>query len=101
MASDLTRRAFLGRTATTGLGIVFVGSIDAIKGVGTAFAASRSSLGYGDLIPDPAGLLALPPGFSYQIVSRAGVSPTADGVPAASDPDGTGVFPRGTGSTLV
>jgi len=101
MASDLTRRGFLGRTATTGLGIVFVGSIEAILGRDSVLAAPRSALGYGDLIPDPAGLLSLPPGFSYQIVAQAGVTPTTDGVPAASDPDGTGVFARGTGSTLV
>jgi uncharacterized protein len=101
VASDLTRRGFIGRTAATGLGIVFAGSIEAIAGPGSALAASRSSLGYGDLIPDPAGVLALPPGFSYRIVSQTGVTPTADGVPAASDPDANGVFPNGTGSTLV
>jgi secreted PhoX family phosphatase len=101
VASDLTRRGFLARSAATGLGIVFAGSIDAVAGPGSALAASRSSLGYGDLIPDPAGLLALPPGFSYRIVSQAGVTPTADGVPAASDPDGTGSFPSGSGTTLV
>ena len=101
MASDLTRRGFLGRSAAAGLGIVFAGSIEVIAGPRTALAASRSSLGYGDLIPDPAGVLALPPEFSYRIVSQSGVTPTVDGVPAASDPDGTGVFPTGTGSTLV
>jgi hypothetical protein len=88
VASDLTRRGFLGRTAATGLGIVFAGSIEAIAGPGSALAALRSSFGYGDLIPDPAGLLALPPGFSYRVVSLAGVTPTADGVPAASDQAG-------------
>jgi hypothetical protein len=92
VASDLTRRGFLGRTAATGLGIVFAGSVDAILGHGSALAASRSSLGYGDLIADPAGLLALPPGFSYKIVSQAGVTPTTDGVPAASDADGGILF---------
>lgn len=101
MASELTRRGFIGRTAATGLGIVFAGNIEAITGPGAALAISRSSLGYGDLIPDPAGLLALPPGFSYHIVSQAGVTPTADGVPAASDPDANGVFTSANGSTLV
>jgi secreted PhoX family phosphatase len=101
MASDLTRRGFLGRTAATGLGLVFAGSIEALTGPGTALAASRSARGYGELIPDPAGLLALPPGFSYHLVSQAGVTPTTDGVPAASDPDANGVFPRATGSILV
>jgi uncharacterized protein len=101
VASDLNRRGFLGRTAAAGLGIVFAGSIEAIAGPGSALAALRSSVGYGGLIPDPAGLLALPPGFSYRLVSQSGVTSTADGVPTADDPDGTGVFPNGTGSTLV
>ena len=101
MTTPLSRRGFLGRSAATGLGIVFAGSLDAIAGPHSALAATRSSLGYGDLIPDPAGLLALPPGFSYRIVTKSGVSTTADGVVAPDDPDANGVFTNGSGSTLV
>jgi hypothetical protein len=28
--------------------------------------------GYGDLVRDPAGLLDLPPGFNYRVISSAG-----------------------------
>ena len=75
------------------------------RGGGRATQRSRRAppvTGYGPLVPDPAGILALPPGFSYRIVAQAGVTPdrpTACRPP--SDPDGNGVFRDGTGSTLV
>ena len=41
--------------------------------------------GYGDLAADPAGLLDLPPGFSYSVVSSAGeVTDEAISPPRAS-----------------
>ncbi|MFC7598015.1 alkaline phosphatase PhoX [Terrabacter sp. GCM10028922] len=101
MTSSLDRRGFLEAAAATGLGIAISGSIEVLAGSGSALAAPRSSEGYGPLVPDPNGLLSLPEGFSYRIVSQTGVTPTADGVPTASDPDGNGVFARGTGSTIV
>src|SRR3954470_20991536 len=101
MTSSINRRGFLGGAAATGLGIAITGSIDVLAGSGSALAAPRSSDGYGPLVPDPKGLLSLPAGFSYRIVTQSGVTPTADGVPTASDPDGSGVFARGTGSTIV
>lgn len=99
MTSSISRRGLIGGATASGLGIVFAGSIDAVAG--TARAGTRSSMGYGALVPDPAGLLSLPPGFSYRIVSRSGETMTADGVPTASDPDANGVFPKGNGSTIV
>ena len=101
MTSSPDRRGFLEAAAATGLGIAISGSIEVLAGSGNALAAPRSSEGYGPLVPDPKGLLSLPAGFSYRIVSQTGVTPTADGVPTASDPDGNGVFARGTGSTIV
>ena len=64
-------------------------------------AGTRSSVGYGDLVPDPAGLLSLPPGFSYKLVAQSGVTDLLDGVKTPSDPDGTGIFAGLAGSTLV
>jgi len=101
MTSSLNRRSFLGRAAAAGMGIAIVGSVEAVAGSGSALAAPRSSEGYGDLVPDPRGILALPPGFSYRIVSETGVTVTTDGVPTASDPDANGVFRNGSGSTIV
>ena len=102
MTSTFNRRNFLGGAAAAGLGIAVTGSIDVLAGSGSAYAAPRSSDGYGPLVPDPQGLLALPAGFSYRIVAQSGVTATADsGIPTASDPDANGVFPNGSGSTIV
>jgi uncharacterized protein len=79
----------------------FEGSIEAIAGPGSALAASRSSFGYGDLIPDPAGLLAMPPGFSYRIVSQTGVTPTRRRRAGRERPGRQRGVPNGTGSTIV
>ena len=46
-------------------------------------------------------MLALPPGFSYQIVAESGVTTMADGNGTPADPDANGVFRSGTGSTIV
>ena len=98
MTTDMTRRQMLGRTSALGAGIVLAGSIDAIAGPGSALAATTSAVGYGALVPDPAGLLSLPPGFQYKIVARAGQSTLEDVVGGAaavtpSDADGTAHFP--------
>ena len=100
MSSPVTRRTFLGRTAAGGLGIAFAGSMEAIAGP-PAFAAGRPALGYGPLVADPAGVLALPAGFSYRIVAESGVTLLESGEHTPSDPDGTAGFPRGKGVTLV
>ena len=106
MTTDMSRRKLLAGTAGAGIGIVLAGSIEAVAGTGTALAATRSARGFGELVPDPAGLLALPPGFSYRIVAHAGettlddvVGPTTGFTP--SDADGTAAFARPGGSTLV
>jgi secreted PhoX family phosphatase len=100
MSTPVSRRSFLGRSAVSGLGIAIVGSVEAIAGP-PALAAGRPPLGYGPLVADPAGVLALPAGFSYRIVAQSGVTLLESGEPTPSDPDGTASFPHGRGSTLV
>jgi len=89
----------LGGSATAGLGFVFAGagSLDAFARPVGGFTAR----GYGPLVADPKGILALPRGFSYKVVARSGQTRTSDGV-HPSDPDGMGVFAgRDGGSVLV
>ncbi|MFG1950848.1 alkaline phosphatase PhoX [Micromonospora sp. NPDC048830] len=100
-SSPLSRRDVLRAGAAGGLGIALAGSIEAIAGPAAAQAAFRPAVGYGELVPDPAGLLSLPPGFSYTIVAQAGVSLLESGQPTPSDTDGTGCFRSTTGSVLV
>jgi secreted PhoX family phosphatase len=99
VTSPVSRRSFLGATAAGGLGIVFAGSLDAIAH--PAMAATRAAAGYGPLVPDPAGILSLPEGFSYRIVARAGLTVLESGQPTPDDTDGTAAFAGVSGSTLV
>ncbi|MFC3095356.1 DUF839 domain-containing protein [Alteromonas sediminis] len=53
--------------------------------------ASNKLFGYGELVPDPNGLLDLPKGFSYQVISRLNDS-MSDGLPVPDRADGMGCF---------
>jgi secreted PhoX family phosphatase len=95
---SLSRRDFLNRSALAGLFIV--GSTEMFTG--RVAAAELGPSGYGPLVADPAGLLALPAGFSYSIVSRAGQTRLESGQVTPGKHDGTGAFPgRGGGTVLV
>jgi uncharacterized protein len=99
--SRVSRRNFLGGTAATGLGFVFAGAGSLDPFSRPAVAATRPAAGYGALVPDPKGLLALPEGFSYKLIAQSGVTMTDDGVAHPSDPDGMGVFPGSNGGSVV
>jgi secreted PhoX family phosphatase len=65
---------------------------------GTARAGSGDGP-YGDLVTDPGGILDLPRGFQYRIISpRGGIM--SDGKPTPGDPDGMAAF-SGPGNTTV
>lgn len=91
----LTRRAFLGASAVT-LGLAGLRSIFDPRGL---LAAVRVDP-FGPLIDDPAGLLALPEGFSYTILSRAGET-MDDGFIVPDAHDGMATFPGPDGLTLL
>lgn len=100
MTTSVSRRGFLGGTAATGLGFAFAGAgaLDAF--VRPASAATPTATGYGPLVSDPNGILALPEGFSYTLIARSGQTPTDDGM-HPSDPDGMGVFDGGSGTSIL
>jgi uncharacterized protein len=100
MTSSFSRRGFLGGTAAAGLGFAFAGagSLDAF--IRPASAAAPTATGYGALVSDPNGILALPEGFSYKLIARSGQTPTADGM-HPSDPDGMGVFGGADGGSVL
>jgi uncharacterized protein len=97
----LSRRTVLSRGAA-GLGIALTGSLNGLFGTSASAAGPRTA-GYGPLIADPKGLLALPEGFSYTIVAQSGVTRLETGELTPGDPDGTAAFVRrgGNGSVLV
>ncbi|MGX8905478.1 alkaline phosphatase PhoX [Streptomyces netropsis] len=111
----ISRRDFAKRSAYTGAGVALVGSVGVLATAPGALAAdtteetgtdgaeglSRRKLGYGPLVADPKGLLALPAGFSYRVITRTGVTKLESGEPTPSNHDGTAAFAGSRGSTLL
>ena len=83
MTFRLTRRSFaLGSAAFAGLAVACApGRLGSI-------AEAR---GYGPLVADPAGVLDLPAGFAYRIISRVGDA-MDDGFRVPDNADGMGAF---------
>lgn len=91
-----TRRQVLARTGAVGAGIAFTGALTELF---AGSAAAQGKAGYGPLVPDPAGLLDLPKGFRYKVLSREGGDlPSGEGkVP--SNFDGMDAFRGKRGGT--
>jgi secreted PhoX family phosphatase len=66
----------------------------------SARKSCRRHPGYGDLVPDPQGVLDLPPGFSYRVYSTTGEGLSAGGVVPSSH-DGMAAFSAGSRGTLL
>ncbi|MFI7495392.1 alkaline phosphatase PhoX [Kocuria sp. M4R2S49] len=97
MPSRLSRRGFLGAGAL-GLAVAGLGGLASCGRID--HPTTRAAVGYGPLIADPAGVLALPSGFSYTVLARSGETATSDGT-HPSDPDGMGVFGGPEGGTVL
>ncbi len=80
-----SRRDFLKTSSLVSLG--FAALAGRVKGVGPT---GRRDL-YGALVSDPDGILDLPPGFRYKIISRSGDT-MADGLLRPGKPDGMAAF---------
>ncbi len=102
-----SRREFL-RTSLLGSTGLFAGGVDAAL-VAMAHGPRRTAMGYGPLLPDPAGLLDLPAGFQYRLLSPGILdsereesarfaSTLSNGEPTPGLHDGMAAFagPRGT-----
>ncbi|KLE32280.1 phosphatase [Aurantiacibacter gangjinensis] len=90
------RRKFLALTGTAFGGILASGCATSAAPLASASVGSR----VGSLQPDPAGVLDLPPGFSYRVISRLGdMMDDGEGVPDAAD--GMGCFDIGGGKIAL
>ncbi|CCK30973.1 secreted protein [Streptomyces davaonensis JCM 4913] len=110
---SLTRRDFARKSAVTGAGVALAGSVGALATAPNALAATETvtdgadplhayiSLGYGPLLPDPDGILALPAGFSYRILTHVGKTKLESGEGTPSNHDGTAAFDGPRGTTLL
>ncbi|MDV5149013.1 DUF839 domain-containing protein [Streptomyces sp. SBC-4] len=85
-----TRRQILSRTGASIAGIAFTGALSELF---AGSAAAARGAGYGPLLPDPAGLLDLPAGFRYKVLSRQGDPLRSGEGPVPSNHDGMGAFP--------
>lgn len=88
----MNRRHFLN--TTTAASLSFLGLQ---KYLG---AAPRSSKRYGSLVSDPNGILDLPEGFEYQILSKTG-DLMDDGLRVPGVPDGMAAFPGENGKVIL
>lgn len=69
-----------------------------VPAIGTATANTKSNAGFGKLRPDPNGILDLPQGFSYAVISRHGEE-MDDGLLVPARHDGMAAF-SGDGGTI-
>ncbi|WP_455361142.1 alkaline phosphatase PhoX [Streptomyces sp. SYSU K21746] len=90
---DVSRRQVLARTGAVGAGIAFAGSLsDVFAGTATGAPELGEGSGYGPLVPDPEGLLDLPEGFSYHVLSREGDELLSGEGLVPGNHDGMGAF---------
>ena len=93
------RRRFLSATGTAFAGLA--ASACAADGVPMRSGVSAANPSpVGDLVPDPAGLLDLPRGFSYRVISRLGDA-MDDGGTVPDRADGMGCFDLGNGKIAL
>ncbi|MGW0134901.1 PhoX family protein [Streptomyces sp. NPDC003299] len=93
-----TRRQVLARASALGAGIAFTGALSELF-AGTAAAQNLGHSGYGPLVPDPHGLLDLPEGFRYTVLSREGDPLRSGQGPVPSNHDGMAAFAGRGGRT--
>jgi hypothetical protein len=93
-----SRRNFIKVTGVATLG--FMGLDQWIKSPARAATLSETGAGYGPLLPDPAGIMNLPKGFSYKILSKKGER-MSDGLLLPGAPDGMASFPGRNGRVIV
>lgn len=88
---SISRRHFLRSSAAFAIGFA---------GLQTFTGCARLRTGFGPIQPDPDGILELPEGFSYRVISRAG-DRMNDGLYVPGLPDGMAAFPGPDGRTIL
>ncbi len=97
--SSTSRRDFLALAGSASLGFLgFYQYLNSPVEAGTL--PINSPAGYGPLLPDPKGILNLPKGFSYEIISRKG-DRMSDGLLVPGAADGMATFRGPWGKTII
>ncbi|MCT2593816.1 PhoX family protein [Streptomyces sp. N2-109] len=113
----ISRRDFAKRSAAGGAGVALAGSVSVLATAPGALADGKGhdghgqgnghghghhdGPGYGPLVSDPEGILALPAGFSYRILTHSGETTLETGESTPSNHDGTAAFEGARGATLL
>ncbi|GAA3396961.1 alkaline phosphatase PhoX [Streptomyces roseoviridis] len=107
---SLNRRDFARQSAVAGAGLALTGAVGALATAPQALAAQDREedrhghghrLGYGPLVADPDGILALPEGFAYRVITHSGVTRLESGEFTPEKHDGTATFEGPRGSTYL
>lgn len=94
---NIQRRWFL--QSASALGAAFAASSNAL-GAASSKSLRRDDAKLGPLVADPAGIIDLPEGFTYQVLSTMG-DEMDDGLLVPGAPDGMAAFPGADGLTRV
>ena len=101
---SIKRRKFIKQSSLVSMGFfglqTFVNSCKTNPGSGINSFPEKLSTGYGPLLEDPEGLLNLPKGFSYKVISKRG-NPMIDGFLVPGNPDGMATFAAPNGHVVI
>ncbi len=95
-----SRRDFLRLTGIASLGFMGLHQFVSNPLLAGSLNSNNSNIGYGPLLPDPKGILNLPKGFTYKIISKRG-NTMSDGLLVPGAPDGMAAFQGTKGSIIL
>ena len=90
----ISRRRFIGQTGTAFAALAMLGCTD------RGLTQAPRAVGYGPLLEDSNGLLDLPEGFNYRVLSQLG-DLMNDGTPVPDKADGMGCFQGENGELIL
>ncbi|MGL5873942.1 MAG: alkaline phosphatase PhoX [Xenococcaceae cyanobacterium] len=96
---SLSRRHFFTIAGTSAAGIVLAAPLKNLYARAVS-GQSVTGLGFGKLIPDRNGILDLPKGFQYKVISKAGEM-MGDRTPVPTKQDGMAAFAGANGTTIL
>jgi uncharacterized protein len=96
---SISRRNFLALAGAGATGFVLATNIKNFS-VNTANGKTSATKGFGALIKDPKGILDLPEGFQYRVISRTGDMMT-DGTRVPTRHDGMAAFAGANNTTIL
>lgn len=95
-----SRRDFIRTSGFIGIGFVGLKLYACGNRAATGEAAAEAVVGYGPLVPDPNGVIDLPEGFTYKIISKQGDT-MSDGLLVPGKQDGMGTFATEDGKVII